>query len=160
MAHKAGRTTYTPNAESERQGRASTDRVSRELAASYEKEIAMLGFPDEEQKRHTMATTHSNRVGRTRQRLAQKLMELLNEPGKPNAWYVDPKSLNSNIPHYATKELDGVSWDGYITWTARPVMRLHVYSYDTMTDLLRKGVSIVGKYEKGTYVQELEVCHP
>lgn len=107
-----------------------------------------------------MATTRSYRIGRVRRRLALRLMRVLNESGKPNVWFVDPARLNSNFAAHATAQMDGVSWDGYATWIARPTLTAHVYSWDTMGDLLRGEIRIVGKFDRTKYVPEIEVCLP
>lgn len=89
-----------------------------------------------------MATTKPHRIGRTRYKLAQTLQRYLQE--KLNrTWFVRPEDLNSNFARYATVQMDGCSWDGYARNTCSNRI-LHVYSYDTMRECVKKGITHVG----------------
>lgn len=93
-----------------------------------------------------MAITHSTNVGRTRRRLAKLLRETI--PGLE----IDPEDLNSNLPVYARAEFDCASWGGY---GRIGKVQVHVYSWDTMGDCLKKGIDY---FKPARTSHEFEVC--
>jgi len=80
-----------------------------------------------------MATTFSNKVGRTRKRLAKLLNEYFPD------YEFRPEDLNSQIPVYAS-----AIW-GYCSWTGlgrskKGNLSVHIASWDTMTEICRWGI--------------------
>ena len=82
-----------------------------------------------------MAITRRDRVGRTRERLA----ELLNVAIPDAEFY--PEDLRSNNPYYSSRYFDGCSWDG----DGRRLtdgLGIHVSSWSTMRECVRYGLDV------------------
>ena len=80
-----------------------------------------------------MATTFSNKVGRTRIRLAKLLNEYFPD------YHFDPEDLNSQIPIYASALWGCCSWMG-LGRSKKGKLSIGVNSWDTMTEVCRLGI--------------------
>src|SRR5207249_3100243 len=87
-----------------------------------------------------MAVPHDGRIGRTRLRLASMITaefpELHAPYATPQGYIVDPSALRSQTPIYASPKFDCCSWDADFAGTSGYV---HMYSWDTMSELVRRG---------------------
>lgn len=96
-----------------------------------------------------MAIVNDNRIGRVRfklaQMIAQRFPELRSFPRQRNMdgpvrRCVDPFLLRPQIPIYASPIYDCCSWDADLPLTAGG--SYHIYSWDSMTDLVRYGFDV------------------
>jgi hypothetical protein len=83
-----------------------------------------------------MATTRRDRVGRTREVLA----DLLN--CEVPFGYFRPEGLNSQVPTYATPQWDCCSWYGDGV-DIRNGMSIHVASWSTMSQCVQRGIEVL-----------------
>jgi hypothetical protein len=103
-----------------------------------------------------LATTRSNRIGRTRIKLAERLAEALTKDvGRPVT--VDPADLHSQIPWYARPQIDCCSWEGtaYYVNEDGAMGRIHVASWTQMRNVLKNPIKLF-RCEYGN--NEYEVC--
>ncbi len=81
-----------------------------------------------------MATTKNNQIGRIRTKLATLLKSTI--PGLE----IDPIDINSQVPMYASAIFDCCSWYAV---GKRNGMDVNISSWNTMTECVRRGISIV-----------------